>query len=190
MKMKITKKLIEHMIREAVKQYAGYYHPSKDKEGEEEEFGFAIGSEDYEKLKNLASMDGSMAMELGYTPEIKGEEIVFSGDPIMDWIVNNYLNQPEKRYNIGITNTIIDFYLKVKDVLMRPRPGDPFGKDFNKFDLGVNKPILDMYVEMEEQGATPEEILKKMATIIAKHKKEQSKEYNDTLTSIFKGDSE
>ena len=47
---------------------------------------------------------------------------------------------------------------------------------------------MDMY--NSNKDASPEKIIKKISPIIAKHRKEQSKEYNDTLTSIFKGESE
>ncbi len=128
--MKLTKKLIEQMVKEAVKQYAV---------GPDQFFTQSPLDPQYDKLKSLAKTDPEMATELGYTPEIEGEEIVFSEDPIMGWIVDNYLNQPEKREHIGITNTIVEFYLKVKDVLMKPRHGDPFGKDFNEFVIERRK---------------------------------------------------
>ena len=177
--MKLTKQLIEQMVREAVKQYA--VDPDQF-------FTSSPLGPQADKLKDLAKTDPEMAKELGYTPEITGDEITFTGEPIMDWIVDNYLNQPIKKNHIGIKYTIVDFYLAGKDVLMRPRRGDPFGKDFLKFERGLYQPIMDMYQRNKDKSQ--EEIIKKMVPIIAKHRKEQSKEYNDTLTSIFKGESE
>ena len=179
--MKLTKKLIEQMVREAVRQYA--VDPDQF-------FTQSPLGPQADKLKALAKTDPEMAKELGYTPEIEGDEIVFSGEPIMDWIVDNYLNQPEpeKGDHPKIKNTIIDFYLAGKEVLFKSRPDDPFGKEFLQFEHGLYKPIMDMYKRNKDKS--PEEIIKKMVPIIAKHRKEHSKEYNDTLTSIFKGESE
>ena len=177
--MKLTKKLIERMVREAVKQYA--VDPDQF-------FTQSPLGPQADKLKVLVKTDPEMAKELGYTPEITGDELIYTGEPIMDWIVDNYLNQPEKRDHAGIQHTIIDFYLAGKEVLFKPRDGDPFGKDFLKFEQDLYKPIMDMY--KRNKDLSPEQIIKKMVPIIAKHRKEQSKEYNDTLTSIFKGESE
>ena len=172
--MKLTKKLIEQMVREAVKQYAV----------DPEQFftQSAVGPQ-ADKLKALAKTDPEMAKELGYTPEITGDEIVFTGEPIMDWIVDNYLNQPLKGDHIGIQNTIIDLYVAGKDTLMRPRDGDPFGKEFFQFEHGLIQPIMDMYKSNKDKS--PEQIIKKMTPIIAKYKKEQPEKYYKNLLGML-----
>ena len=80
--MKLTKRLLEKMIREAVKQYA--VDPDQWMTQSPLEPG-------HEKLKMLAKTDPEMAKELGYTPEITGDERVFgsTGDPIMRFMVTS-----------------------------------------------------------------------------------------------------
>lgn len=180
--MKLTKRLLEKMVREAVKQYA--VDPDQF-------FTQSPLDPGYQKLKALAQSGDienvKMAKELGYTPEIEGEEIVFPEEPIMAWIVDNYLNQPESEEvdYPKIKNTIIDFYLAGKKVLFKPRPGDPFGKEFLQFEQGLYKPIMDLYKRNKDKS--PEQIIKKMAPIIAKYKKEQPEKYYNNLLGIFKG---
>ena len=86
--MKVTKKLIERMVREAVKQYAV---------NTDTPFRPAVGSSGYEKMKSLATVDPKMAYELGYSPEIDPEkpERTFSEplieiDPILNWFYELY----------------------------------------------------------------------------------------------------
>lgn len=180
--MKLTKHLLEKMIREAVKQYA--VDPDQWMTQGPLEPG-------YQKLKALAQSGDvenvNMAKELGYTPEIEGEEIVFTEEPIMAWIVDNYLNQPESDEvdYPKIKNTIIDFCLAAKNVLFKPRPGDPYGKEFLQFEQGLCQPIRYLYEKNKDKS--PEQIIKKMAPIIAKYKKEQPEKYYNNLLGIFKG---
>ena len=166
------------MVREAVKQYA--VDPDQF-------FTQSPLGPQADKLKALAKTDPEMAKELGYTPELEGEEIVFPEEPIMAWIVVNYLNQPESEEvdYPKIKNTIIDFYLAGKKVLFKPRPGDPFGKEFLQFEQGLYKPFMNLYKSNKDKS--PEQIIKKMAPIIAKYKKEQPEKYYNNLLGIFKG---
>ena len=82
--MKLTKRLLEKMIREAVKQYA--VDPDQWMTQSPSDSGYA-------GLKNLAQSGDieniNMAKELGYAPEITGDERMFgsTGDPIMRFII-------------------------------------------------------------------------------------------------------
>ena len=53
-------------------------------------FGVSPDDPQYAKLKDLAKTDAEMAKMLGYNPEIKGDEITFSTDPVAKWFLKTY----------------------------------------------------------------------------------------------------
>jgi len=180
--VKLTKRLLEKMILEAVKQYAvdpdQFFTQSPLEPG-------------HEKLKTLAKTEPLMAKELGYTPEITGDERVFgsTGDPIMRFIINRTEDlevEPDEfdlqmKFMMGLR----ELSDKMKELL---RTGDDKdSRDFYVFADNLYHKLIDLTYEGYDDGVIPsmkKAIYEKSPKIIEMFRKKHPMVYSKVLAAI------
>jgi len=184
--VKLTKRLLEKMIREAVKQYA--VDPDQWMTQSPLEPGYA-------GLKNLAQSGDieniNMAKELGYTPEITGDERVFgsTGDPIMRFIINRTEDleaEPDEfdlqmKFMIGLR----ELSDKMKELLRTGNDKD--SRDFYVFADNLYHKLINLTYEGYDDGVIPsmkEAIYEKSPKIIEMFRKNHPMVYSKVLAAI------
>ena len=178
--MKLTKKLIEQMVREAVKQYA--VDP-------EQFFSVSPNDPQYAKLKDLAKTDVETAKMLGYNPEIKGDEITFSTNPIAKWFLKTYSeyedsNKEETPHEDKLKHAITSFQQFMYDALdpdrkanfgggptQRKQMEDPELRHFWRWRNVLWNPIARMAKSNRESGGSMNDFFSELSIILSKAKK-------------------
>lgn len=178
--MKLTKKLIEQMVREAVKQYA--VDPDQF-------FGVSPDDPQYAKLKDLAKTDTEMAKMLGYNPEIKGDEITFSTDPVVKWFLKTYSeyedsNKEETTHEDKVEHTLTTYRQIMYDALdpdrranfgqgptYRAQQSDPELGKFWRWFRQMHRPMTKLAKKHFEGGETAPDFFLELSKIVEKVKK-------------------
>ena len=178
--MKLTKKLIEQMVREAVKQYA--VDP-------EQFFSVSPNDPQYAKLKDLAKTDVETAKMLGYNPEIKGDEITFSTNPIAKWFLKTYSeyedsSKEETPHEDKLKQTMFKYNRMMYDALdperranfgggptQRKQMEDPELKHFWRWRNILWNPIARMAKSNRDSGGSMNDFFSELSIILSKAKK-------------------
>ena len=183
--MKLTKKLIEQMVREAVKQYA--VDPKRLKSDP----SVSPNDPQYPKLKALAKTDAEMAKMLGYTPEITGDERVFgsTGDPIMRFIISrseSLDSEPDEfDLQMNFMMALKELSEKMKELLRTGNDED--GRLFYTFADNLYHKLIDLTYEGYDDGVIPsmkKAIYEKSPKIIEMFRKKHPMVYSKVLAAI------
>ena len=168
------------MVREAVKQYA--VDP-------EQFFSVSPNDPQYAKLKDLAKTDVETAKMLGYNPEIKGDEITFSTNPIAKWFLKTYSeyedsNKEETPHEDKLKHAITSFQQFMYDALdpdrkanfgggptQRKQMEDPELRHFWRWRNVLWNPIARMAKSNRESGGSMNDFFSELSTILSKAKK-------------------
>ena len=180
--MKLTKHLLEKMIREAVKQYA--VDPDQWMTQSPLEPG-------HEKLKILTKTEPLMAKELGYTPEITGDERVFgsTGDPIMRFIINRTEDleaEPDEfDLQMNFMMALREIFDKMKELLRTGNDKDT--RDFYVFVDNLYHKLNELVYEGYDDGviaSMKKAIYEKSPKIIEMFRKKHPMVYSKVLAAI------
>ena len=178
--MKLTKKLIEQMVREAVKQYAV----------DPDQF-FSVSPSDPQagKLKDLAKTDPVMAKELGFTPEITGDEIAFSTGPVMKWFFKTYneyedSSKEETTHEDKVKHTLTTYKQLMYDALdpdrranfgggqtYKAQQSDPVLGKFHRWFRQMHTPVTRLGKKHFEGGGTSPDFFLELSKIVERLKK-------------------
>ena len=178
--MKLTKKLIEQMVREAVKQYAV----------DPDQF-FSVSPSDPQagKLKDLAKTDPVMAKELGFTPEITGDEVAFSTGPVMRWFFKTYneyedSSKEETTHEDKVKHTLTTYKQLMYDALdpdrranfgggptYKAQQSDPVLGKFHRWFRQMHRPMTKLAKKHFEGGETAPDFFLELSKIVEKVKK-------------------
>jgi len=184
--VKLTKQLLEKMIREAVKQYA--VDPDQWMTQSPSEPGYA-------GLKNLAQSGDvqniNMAKELGYTPEITGDERTFgsAGDPIMRFIIDrteDLESEPDEfdlqmKFMMGLR----ELSDKMKELLRTGNDKD--SRDFYVFADNLYNKLNELVYEGYDDGviASMKDVIRKRSPkIIEIFRKKHPMVYSKVVAAI------
>ena len=178
--MKLTKKLIEQMVREAVKQYA--VDPDQF-------FGVSPDDPQYMKLKDLVKTDPEMAKMLGYNPEITGDEIAFSTGPVMRWFFKTYneyedSSKEETTHEDKVKHTLTTYKQLMYDALdpdrkanfgggptYKAQQSDPVLGKFHRWFRQMHRPMTKLAKKHFEGGETAPDFFLELSKIVEKVKK-------------------
>ena len=180
--MKVTKKLIEQMVREAVKQYA--VDPDQF-------FTVSPNNPQYAKLKDLAKTDPKTAKELGYTPEITGDERTFgsTGDPIMRFIISrseSLDSEPDEfDLQMNFMMALKELSEKMKELLRTGNDED--SRLFYTFADNLYHKLIELVYEGYDDGVIPsmqKAIFVKSPKIVEAFKKNHPEAYAKVINAV------
>lgn len=178
--MKLTRRQLKRLISEAVKQYA--VDPDQF-------FSVSPNDPQYAKLKDLAKVDIETAKMLGYNPEIKGDEIIFSTNPIAKWFLKTYSeyedsSKEETSHEDKLKHAITSFQRFMYDALdpdrkanfgggptERAQKSDPELKHFWRWQNVLWNPIERMAKRNINNGGSMNDFFSELSIILSNTKK-------------------
>ena len=168
------------MVREAVKQYA--VDPDQF-------FTQSPLGPQADKLKDLAKTEPEMAKELGFTPEITGDEIAFSTGPVMKWFFKTYneyedSSKEETTHEDKVKHTLTTYKQLMYDALdpdrranfgggqtYKAQQSDPVLGKFHRWFRQMHRPLSRLGKKHFEGGGTSPDFFLELSKIVERLKK-------------------